>query len=312
MSGVRRPVPRFRCARTLRVAALALLMLPLACGAPSGTTRTVVDTRSGPLDVTRGVLRVAGGALQYEEAGHGAPVVLLHGGQLDSRMWDAQFGVLAAHYRTIRYDARGYGHSSPPAGAYSHAADLLALLDQLDVQRANLVGLSLGGRIAVDFALAHPERVASLVLAGPGLSGWDWSDESRDPALQQTIASGDRARIAAAWLAGPYMAPAMSHADLAPRLRELAADNAGSFLQPERETPLQPPAAGRLGELHGPVLLIVGSRDVKDIQDIVERLAAKVQGARVATFDGAGHMVNMEQPDAFNHEVLGFLAEVTR
>jgi pimeloyl-ACP methyl ester carboxylesterase len=299
--------------RLLRAAALLVpAALPLACGAAPGTTRTVVDTRSGPLDATRGVLPVDGGTLVYEEAGRGAPVVLLHGGQLDARMWDAQFAVLAARYRTIRYDARGYGRSSPPAGPYCHEADLLALLDHLDVQRANLVGLSLGGRIAVDFALAHPERVASLVLAGPGLSGWDWSNESHDPALEQAIASGDRARIAEAWLAGPYMAPAMSHPDLAPQLRELAADNAGNFLLPERETPLQPPAVGRLGELKCPVLLIVGSRDVKDIQDIVERLASKVQGARVATFDGAGHMVNMEQPDAFNHEVLGFLAEVTK
>jgi len=307
----RAPVPSASARRLRATALLALAALPLACGAPPGTARTVVETGSGTLEVTRGILPVDGGTLFYEEAGHGAPVVLLHGGQLDARMWDAQFAAFAAHYHTIRYDARGYGHSSPPAGPYSHQADLLALLDQLDVERANLVGLSLGGRIAVDFALAHPERVASLTLAGPGLSGWDWSAESHDPALEQAIAAGDRARIAAAWLAGPYMAPAMSHPDLAPVLRELAADNAGSFLQPERETPLKPPAAGRLRELHCPVLLIVGSRDVPDIQDIVERLAT-VPGARVATFDGAGHMVNMEQPEAFNHEVLGFLAQVTK
>jgi len=300
-------------ARPLRVAAaLALAALPLACGAPPGTARTVVEVGSGTLEVTRGILPVDGGTLVYEEAGHGPPVVLLHGGQLDRRMWDAQFATFAAHYRVIRYDARGYGHSSPPAGPYSHQADLLALLDHFDVQRANLVGLSLGGRIAVDFALAHPERVASLVLAAPGLSGWDWSKESHDPALERAIAGGDRARIAEAWLAGPYMAPAMSHADLAPVLRELAAENAGNFLQGERETPLKPPAVGRLGELHCAVLLIVGSRDVPDIQDIVERLASSVHGARVATFDGAGHMVNMEQPEAFNHEVLGFLAQVTK
>ena len=127
--------------------------------------------------VDTGRVNVPGGSLFFEAAGAGSPVILLHGGNLDRRMWDAEFAGLQSRHRVIRYDARGYGRSGPADTAFRAHDDLLALMDALGLSRATLVGLSLGGRIAIDFALAHPERVDRLVLAAPGISGGKWAED---------------------------------------------------------------------------------------------------------------------------------------
>src|SRR5271166_5735592 len=120
-----------------------------------------------------GFAPVGGTRLFYEVKGMGPALVLIHGGQMDSRMWDDQFALLAKQFTVIRYDVRGYGGSFQPDQLYSDTDDLAGLLDYLKVKNAHIVGLSLGGRIAIDFALVHPKRVKSLTLAGPGLAGYE-------------------------------------------------------------------------------------------------------------------------------------------
>jgi pimeloyl-ACP methyl ester carboxylesterase len=127
-------------------------------------------TSSG--QVVSGRANVPEPVLFYEVAGQGTPVVLIHGGQMDRRMWDPQFELFAKSFRVVRYDVRGYGRSATASLPYSDVDDLAALLDDLKIPKAHLVGLSLGGRIAIDFAVVHPERVASLVAVAPGLSGF--------------------------------------------------------------------------------------------------------------------------------------------
>ena len=122
-------------------------------------------------------ISVPGGSLYYEDCGRGPVVVLIHGGNTDRRMWDAEFDGFSQRFRVVRYDVRGFGRSRGRAVPYASHEDLKALLDSLGVARADLVGLSLGGRIAIDFALQHPDRVRRLVLAGPGLSGFPWSND---------------------------------------------------------------------------------------------------------------------------------------
>jgi 3-oxoadipate enol-lactonase len=121
--------------------------------------------------------RADGGCLQYATAGDGAPVVFVHGFGLDSSMWDPQWAAFAKRHRVIRYDMRGYGGSSVPEGAYSHTEDLLALIDFLGAHPAHLVGLSLGGRVALRVAAQHPEVVRSLTLADPALDGHIWTED---------------------------------------------------------------------------------------------------------------------------------------
>jgi pimeloyl-ACP methyl ester carboxylesterase len=264
----------------------------------------------------RGFAPVNGTRLFYEVQGKGEPVVLIHGGQLDSRMWDEQFDRFAKHFRALRYDVRGYGGSPGGDQPYSDAADLAALLDHVGMPRAHLVGLSLGGRIALDFALVHPKRVASLTLAGPGLAGFDTAFTEEDEQMFAIItAARDEGpdKASELWLKNPYLAPAMEHARLAPRLRRLARENAHKWLaNPFLQRSPRPPAAKRLADVKAPTLLLIGGRDTKRSKEIVAALARGIAGSKKVEFPRAGHLLNMEEPEAFNRAVLEFLGRAPK
>jgi pimeloyl-ACP methyl ester carboxylesterase len=265
-------------------------------------------------DVGHGFAPVNGTRLFYEVRGMGPALVLIHGGQLDCRMWGDQFATFSRHFRVIRYDVRGYGGSFRPDKPYSDAADLAALLDYLKVDKAHLVGLSLGGRIAVDFAVSHPTRVSSMTLAGPGLSGYEPPGGAESDLRMWEIVKAARdagpEQAAVLWLKDPFMAPAMEQARLAPVLRRIALENAHCWLEtPVLQRPPSPVAAARLGEIKVPTLLVIGDRDVPQIKATVETLERGISGARNVSIRAAGHMVNMENPEAFDEAVLGFLRD---
>lgn len=237
-------------------------------------------------------------------------MVLIHAFSVDRRMWDAQVEVLRPHYRVLRYDLRGHGTSVGAIEAFSAVEDLAALLEERGIARATLVGLSNGSRIAVDFALTHPNRVSRLVLAGPGLSGYvpkekmDW--------MQPVFAAaraGDAEKAAHLWAETPLMA-IPGHSEGAATLRKLVLANAGLWkLTSNPETPMTPPAVGRLGEIKVPVLVILGERDLPDSHAVADLLIANVPGSRKVVIPGAGHMVNLAAPAAFNDALMGFLSE---
>ena len=262
------------------------------------------------LPVKIGLASVSEPVLYFETAGKGPALVLIHGGNLDRRMWDEQFQEFAKHFQVIRYDVRTYGLSDMPTKPYSDVEDLASLLRFLHIQKAHLVGLSLGGRIIIDFALEHPEMVESLAAIGPGLSGFQWShgDDKRYENIVRAARDGEIGKATDLWLASGYMAPAMEKAALASRLRRLSLDNYRNCLaNPLLARPIEPPAIQRLTQIKAPTLLMVGSRDVPDIQTIVKTLKAGIPRAQYVVVQGAGHMVNMEKPDEFNRIVLGFL-----
>lgn len=256
-----------------------------------------------------GIAEVNGTRLYYERGGQGPAVILLHGGNLDARMWDDQMPVLVKSFTVIRYDIRPYGRSAGTEKGFSSVEDLRALMDHLNVKTASLVGLSLGGRIAIDFALTYPDRVDRLVLMGPGLTGYAFNpnDETMKPILAKAR-EGDAAGAMDLWLQHPMMAPAMSRPKVAARIREIAKDN----LQVWRRLPVgeqvpTPPAIKRLGDVTAPTLIIVGQRDVPDIQAIAKLLQRDVKGARTEMIPGAAHMPNMEDPERVNRLLLSFL-----
>jgi pimeloyl-ACP methyl ester carboxylesterase len=262
--------------------------------------------------IGHGFAPVGGTRLFYEVKGTGAAVVLIHGGQLDCRMWDDQFTAFSQNFRVIRYDVRGYGGSFQTEMLYSDADDLVGLLDYLKVPKAHVVGLSLGGRIAVDLAVAHPGRVGSLVLAGAGLSGYEPPDGNETDLRMWNIikAARDDGPDAATelWLKDPFMAPAMEQPRLAPRLRRVSRENAHCWLDnPILQRSPRPPAATRLEEIKVPTLLVIGDRDVPQIKATGETLQKGIRGSKKVVIEGAGHMVNMEKHEKFNEVVLSFL-----
>jgi pimeloyl-ACP methyl ester carboxylesterase len=261
--------------------------------------------------VETGWADVNGARLYYEASGEGPVVVLLQGGQLPLEMWDDQFHELADHFRVIRYDVRGFGRSSPMQGPYAHRDDLHAFLRSQGVERASLVGLSLGGGIAIDFSLEHPEVVEKLVLVGPGLSGFKFSEDRGAwiDSMRVAWTTRDSTRMALLWLQSDYMKPAMRDSALASKLRSLTVRNASNWVQPDSDRVIQPPAIGRLSEIRVPTLVILGGLDTPDIKAITDTLVRAIPGARRVVIDDAGHMVNMEKPTEFSRAVLPFLRD---
>jgi len=119
-----------------------------------------------------GFAEIHGTQLYYETLGEGNPLVLIHGGYMDRRMWDDQFHAFAKHYRVIRYDVRGFGKSELAPVPYADRQDLFDLLNYLGVEKTYLLGLSLGGIIAIDFTLEHPTMVDALILVGSPVPGF--------------------------------------------------------------------------------------------------------------------------------------------
>ncbi len=259
-----------------------------------------------------GFAEVNGTRLHYQAAGAGEPAVLLHAFMLDSRMWDDQFEVLANDFRVIRYDARGFGRSAAPSpGApYSHVDDLAALLEKLDARAPHLVGASMGGRFALDYAVTHPDRVRSLVVIDPVVSGWQWSPEWL-ASYAPIVEAGRRGDVSAAkrlWLDHALLAPARERPELAARLKAMVDDYSGWHLvQPNAERPIAPPTVEQLGRIRAATLVVVGERDLPEFQRIAERIEHGVAGATRMTIPRAGHLPNMEAPEAVTRALRGFL-----
>ena len=133
-------------------------------------------------------MEINGAELNYELRGEGPAVVLLHEGVCDLRMWDELVESLAPEFTVLRYDMRGYGESTLPPGPFSQTRDLLGLLDHVAIDRAALVGVSYGGRVALDTAFSVPERITCLVLAAPALRGHEWSDVVREFGSRRVVA----------------------------------------------------------------------------------------------------------------------------
>jgi len=261
------------------------------------------------------VVRTNGIDIFYEDSGGaGEPVVLIHGHSVDLRMWPAQWLALQeAGFRVIRYDVRGHGRSSAPDTGYTwpvYAADLRALLEALGVASAHLVGFSMGGGIALQFALDHPERVRSLTLIDAAVPGFAYSADFADTieALVEAVrAEGWPAAAERLWLAHPLFDGLRRHPATFQVVREMVlAFPARDYLldQPEPEGP---EAVDRLAELRAPVLLLVGAEDLPDFRLAAELVAVNAPHARLVVVPGAGHMLPLERPDEVNRQLLAFL-----
>ena len=252
------------------------------------------------------------GDLVFECAGNGEPVVFLHGFGLDSRMWAPQFEALQSTFRVIRYDIRGFGRSPLPSHApYAHEDDLNALLTSLDAAPAHVVGLSMGGRIALRFAAAYPGSVRSLVLSDSAVDGQDWSSEwlTRWNGMSEVARGGQLAEAKRQWLEHPLFDPARAHPPVVSLLTRMVEDYSGwHWLNDDTVRVPVPPSVERLGEIRAPSLVITGSRDLQDFQRIADFLAQNLPAARRIFIPDSGHMTNLEEPQAFNAALRGFFA----
>jgi 3-oxoadipate enol-lactonase len=261
-----------------------------------------------------GVLRLPGARLAYRVAGDGPAVVLVHGFGLDMRMWGPQIAHLAARYQVVSYDCRGFGSSGPfdPAVGYTHASDLLTLLDHLGIGQAVLAGLSFGGRVALQATLAAPDRVGGLVLLDAVLDGVPWDPESQAAIELAGELARTRGLLAgrAAWLAHPLFAAARHQPEVAGQLAAMVAGYPGQHWIGHDPHEQGEGLIDRLAELAVPALVVVGEQDVPGFREMSAVLARRIPGARYHVIPGAGHMVNMEQPAAVNEVLMRFLGDL--
>jgi 3-oxoadipate enol-lactonase len=266
------------------------------------------------LKVAEGWDVVPEGSLHWEAAGLGEEwVVMLHGSGLDLRQWDDEFEWLRKRHLVLRFDQRGHGRSPAPIEPFAPHEDLRELLDRRGIGKALLVGHSNGGRVAIDFALLHPERVAGLFLLAPGLSGWSADQAELDAWLQPILAAveqGDRERVLELWLSSPSFKAARENPDAEPKLERLMRDNLGTWFQEPNELPLEPPAAERLSELLVPVRVLIGRRDAPEFLRIAEAIGAHVPSAQIVWVEGAGHALNLERPEVVRRELERFLDDL--
>ena len=264
----------------------------------------------------------------------GPPVVLIHGHSVDLRLWDEQVPALtAAGYRAIRYDVRGHGRSMAPPTGYTwenYAADLHDLLERLNVERpatesltldaAHVVGLSMGGGIALQFALDFPARVLSLTLVDSALPGFTYSDqfsrqiEALVAAVRAESLSAEganpRAALERLWLTHPLFDGLRRFPDRFQRVREMVlAYPAADYREGATPAGYVPAVADRLHEIGAPTLVLVGEMDIPDFHLVADILAENLPHARKVVLPDCGHVPPLEQPDTFNEALIAFLRD---
>ncbi|HZO76142.1 MAG TPA: alpha/beta hydrolase [Ktedonobacteraceae bacterium] len=266
-------------------------------------------------------VEVNGTQLYYEVLGEGHPLVLIHGGYMDRRMWDDQFHAFARHYRVIRYDVRGFGKSKLPSVPYADRQDLYTLLNYLGVEKTYLLGLSLGGVIALDFTLEHPAMVDALILVGSPVPGFPiellYTEEqleqlrSRWAAFEKARQERDLPAMVDALMQDPTLVPSPNY----PVARQRVRDNLSEYsfawvLDPAPRQDLEPPAYQRLAEIHTPTLIILGAQDDPRLFKDADKLERDILDASRVTIAETHHMPNMERPEEFNAIVLDFLEKL--
>lgn len=262
-----------------------------------------------------GSVTVNGAQLAYELAGTGTPLVLLHAGIADRRMWDEQIGAFAQHYQVIRYDKRGYGNSTRGAGTVTDVQDLNGLLEALSIQQAILMGCSQGGATVLDFSLDQPDKVRALILVSAVPSGYNFSGEvpARIPpfvaAYQQRELATAAELATQLWYDGPHRRPdqmnATQRAWVRAMMQDVVATGALTLGPPPSAT--THPAVEHLAAVQAPTLVIVGDQDDPSLLRAGDLLAAGIPGAEKVIIPGTAHLLNLEKPAAFNQIVLDFL-----
>jgi len=264
---------------------------------------------AGTFSIDSGYVEVNGGRIFYETTGKGPVIVMIHDGVLHRETWNGQFAAFAGSHRVIRWDRRGYGRSDSPKASFSNLDDLLILMRSLKVERATLLGCSSGALLAIDFALEHPEKVSSLVLVGPIVSGFGFTKHFKT--------RGDRGKPKAGapaaekikywirkdpWLTAPGSKAAKDEMEMLLAANPQNLSGSGRYARgPGR------PAVGLLSEIKVPTLIIAGESDIPDVHAHIGVIQASIAKSQRVVLTHSGHLAHFEVPDAFNRVVLDFL-----
>jgi pimeloyl-ACP methyl ester carboxylesterase len=271
--------------------------------------------------VNSGYVPVDNGKLHYETLGNSKdlPLVFIHAGFLDCRMWDEQFNLFSKEgFWSIRYDTRGSGKSERPKKSFDDALDLKDLLESIVAKnrKVAIIGLSNGGSIAIDFALKFPSKVKCLVLVAPTVNGYEYADaneEKLDKAMETEWSKWEEAikngRLADAVEIHLHIMASSLNEETKTRISKIALENYGIFKDPidHLRTKMDPPAFKRLTEIKMPTLLVWGDKDYPGQISLAERVQSFIPGSKKILIHGADHLVNLSQSEVFNRVILNYL-----
>jgi len=269
-------------------------------------------------DIQDGFIEHDGASIHFTSSGQGQPLVFVHAGIADSRMWQPQIEYFAPRYRVVTFDLRGFGQTAMVAGDFSDAEDLRAVMDALAIEKAVVIGCSMGGSAVINFALQNPLRTLALVPVASGLDGFEVEDDEGSVAKWQQVEEANKQKdfdrfaecVNRLWIDGPRRKPDEVNPHVRSFVKEMLRTSFGTPEGLGRRIKLSPPAASRLGEIHVPVLVIAGSEDVPEMAFYAQKLSRDIPGARLHIFEKAGHLPSLERPSDFNTLLDGFLKEV--
>jgi 3-oxoadipate enol-lactonase len=251
--------------------------------------------------------------IDWDESGAGDPLLLIMGLGYTRDMWHRTRPFLSEHYRTIAFDNRGVGKSDVPRGPYSiaqMAADAAAVLDAAQVERAHVLGVSMGGMIAQEFALAYPQRVRSLILGCTACGGQD-AIPAATKVLQILMARATMTPEEGAQAMVPFIYDARTpreriDEDLAIRRRTYP--TAAGYLG-QLQAILAWTSFDRLTDIHAPTLIIHGESDQLVPPENARILEKHIRGSRMVMLPHASHIFITDQPEVSHREILAFLSE---
>jgi 3-oxoadipate enol-lactonase len=256
------------------------------------------------------------GKLFYQDEGEGTPLLMLHAGIADHTMWQPQVDAFKHRCRCIRFDHRGWGQSSTePGKPYTRVDDVKALLDHLGVERAVIMGCSIGGAVAVNVAVFAPERALALVAIAAGINGFpeDGAEFPELPLFEQIDAhenAGEFAEAAAMeakiWGVGPRRPLEQGNRAVYDYIYRIDYDHYINLREKGDPQP-SPSAYEHLGQLSLPTLVICGEEDETPTMAMSRYMGATIPNAHLHMMPNAAHLPNMEHPDEFNRVLSAFL-----
>ena len=266
------------------------------------------------MQVKTGFATIHNTKLYFEMAGKGEPLILLHSGIADHRMWLVQQRELARFFRVVTADFRGYGGTAPPSGSFWHYEDIHELIQYLGFDSVNIVGCSLGGKAAMELAIAYPQVVDSLILVAPGLTGYEYGDKEtleKDTMLEKLIAGDRREDVADMlvdiWVVGLRRRRDMVSSGARALVRRMILDNYDSVVDKYPEAAPTFDLIAGLSEIRAPTLVVIGDSDLPDMLAISQLVTDKIPDSRRRVIHDAAHLLNLEHSTIFNQIVVDSL-----
>ncbi len=255
---------------------------------------------------------VPNGKLYIEKIGKGKPLVLIHAGFSDRRDWMHQIKAFGEKYQAITYDQRGSGNSSTVTTAFSPADDLKAVIEHLKLEKVILVGHSIGGTIALDFALQYPDKVLGLVLVASGVNGYQWSKNYLDW-MQSIWSMPQPEKMTELFLSAPFYKIGMKESIIKSANEIITKESFSKMLTWEtfdvRDVHWYFPEAHiKLKNIKAPTFVVYGEKDSEDINKIADIFSKNIENVKITVIKDADHLLNFEKPEELNNLILDFIS----